>query len=91
MAETDNDRDRDDVHQESSIISAAQTISTVSDQEAVELEPYEASIFPTVTGTSHGSHKLSQWWKRYVFLAVPHVACRDHLGTAPISFWSRPS
>lgn len=83
MAEAESSRDHDDAYEESSILSAARTLSTASDQEALDLEPNEASIFPTLTGTSHGSHKISRWWKRHVFLAVPHVTCRDHLGTEP--------
>jgi hypothetical protein len=82
---TESNRDHNDhnghsLHDGTSILSAARTLSTVSDQEALELDPDSASTFPTLVGTSHGSHKVSRWWKRHVFLAVPHVACRDHLG-----------
>lgn len=74
------DRHHHDSHDGTSTLSSARTLSTVSDREALELQPATASTFPTLVGTSHGSHKLSRWWKRNVFLAVPHVACRDHLG-----------
>lgn len=73
--------DHDDALEASSITSTLHTVSTDSDRDAVELqEPNDDSIFPTISGTSHGSNKFSRWWKGYVFMSVPHVACRDHLG-----------
>ena len=61
---------------------ARRTLANPSDQEALELELALARSFPplSITSTNQNRSKLTRWWKRYVSMGVPHVACRDHLG-----------
>ena len=61
---------------------ALRTLARPSDQEALELELSLARSFPqlSITSTNQNRNKIYRWWKRYISMGVPHVACRDHLG-----------
>lgn len=59
-------------------------LSIPSEQEALELHRDE-DLFPvvhraaTATSLSHRG-RITLLWRRHISLAVPHNACRDHLG-----------
>jgi len=57
------------------------------DQEATELETTASPNRPGLVRTeSKPKGRVLLFWQRHVSLAVPHAACRDHLGMFPTDF-----
>lgn len=63
---------------------AAETLRQASENEALELDHQDVHPVQPITSPNprHGPlrKRLAQLWRRHISMAVPHVACRDHLG-----------
>lgn len=64
---------------------AAAALRHASDDEALELDNQDDIHFPQVNTSPNPRHgplrrRVAQLWSRHISMAVPHVACRDHLG-----------
>lgn len=79
-------RDRDDPDREATELHAVSrpTSSATAPSAEVEAETIREEATASLTGTSTSSRRndsaLHRFWRRQVYVAVPHEKCRDHLG-----------
>ena len=64
---------------------AAEVLRHASDDDALELDHQDDTRCVRNTTPPSPQHeslrtRRGRLWRRYISLAVPHVACRDHLG-----------